>query len=212
MQVAECSSYESVVEAIEALNWKNLSAADLTSVAAVYYYFSIQFRENLMLAVSLHPDDAKLRQLEDGECNTSNLSPWPNVAQAGERIDHDEFMRRTVELSPIDPARRCTLDAIGQSYLRSVRGMTPEARAQSFASYEDGGLERVFRAMLTCQDWSSDTLQAFRHFLLEHIKFDSDPDHGHGALSRHLQPGDQVVPLWECFRNILVEASPALLT
>ncbi len=89
--------------------------------------------------------------------------------------------------------------------------MGPQARAQSIASYEDGGLERVFRAILTCQDWNSDALRAFRHFLVEHIKFDTDPESGHGALSRHLRPTEHVVPLWESFRHILVEAAPALL-
>ncbi len=211
MQVSEYTSYKSIVESIEDLNWKELSAFDLTNVAVIYYYFSIQFRENLMLARSLHPDDEKLKELETGECDTSNLSPWPNVAAADERMNHDEFMRRALELSPIDADRRYRLDRIGQSYLRSVRAMGPQARAQSIASYEDGGLERVFRAILTCQDWNSDALRAFRHFLVEHIKFDTDPESGHGALSRHLRPTEHVVPLWESFRHILVEAAPALL-
>ena len=53
----------------------------------------------------------------------------------------------------------------------------------ALASYEDGGLERVFRAILTAQHWNDPVLQAFKHFLSEHIRFDSDPEQGHGALA-----------------------------
>lgn len=182
-------------------------------VARIYYYFSIQFRENLQIACELYPEGEKLRELEEAECNTDNLSPWPGVAHAGEKIDHDEFMRRLLTLSPVDDGHRNTLDLIGQGYLQTIREMEPEARARSIASYEDGGLERVFRAVLRCRHWGSPSLRAFNHFLVEHIRFDSDAEHGHGALSRHLTPDDsQVLPLWSEFQRILVESVPGLLT
>ncbi len=183
MQISECVECEKIIEAICRLNWETLTQDDLTDVATGYYYFSIQFGENLRLARELFPADEKLRQLEEAECNTDNLSPWPGVAQANEKIDHDEFMRRLLTLSPIDDGRRNTLDRIGQRYLRKMRGMEPEARAGSIASYEDGGLERVFRAILRCEQWGSPLLQAFKHFLVEHIRFDSDVENGHGGLS-----------------------------
>ena len=53
-------------------------------------------------------------------------------------------------------------------------------------------------------------LQAFKHFLTEHIRFDSDPEQGHGALCRHLTPNDRILPLWTAFKEILVEAAPGL--
>jgi hypothetical protein len=84
------------------------------------------------------------------------------------------------------------------------------SKALSIASYEDGGLESVFRAILKAPHWDGPLLQAFKHFLTEHIRFDSDPEKGHGALCRHLPPNDKVLPLWTAFRQILVEAAPGL--
>ena len=85
--------------------------------------------------------------------------------------------------------------------------MDPVTRAMSLSSYEDGGLETVFRAMLTAPDWNEPSLGAFRHFLVEHIKLDSGE---HGGLCRHLVADDRILPLWNAFRDILVGAAPRL--
>ena len=47
----------------------------------------------------------ELQELNRGERDTDNLSPSPGVAAPGERMDHDEFMRRTLELTPIEEHR-----------------------------------------------------------------------------------------------------------
>jgi hypothetical protein len=86
--------YEKVVDDINDLNWSHITQADLINVAWIYHYFSIQFRENLEVARSLYPDDERLLELDRGERNTDNLSPWPGVAARGEKMNHDEFMRR----------------------------------------------------------------------------------------------------------------------
>lgn len=203
-------AHERMIDEICALKWSHLDREDLINVAWVYFYFSRQFRENLEIARDLYPDDDRLLQLDRGERNTDNLSPWPRVAAIAERMNHDEFMRRTLALTPIAESRRRSLESIGQSYLERVRTMDRMSRALSIASYEDGGLEKVFRAILKAQDWDDPLLEAFNHFLTEHIRFDSDPEQGHGALCRHLTPNDQVLPLWAAFRQILVEAAPRL--
>jgi hypothetical protein len=203
-------AYKQVISEICDFDWANLTATDLTSVAWAYYYFSTQFRECLEGARSLYPDDDRLLQLDQGERDTDNLSPWPGVAKPGEKMHHDEFMRRTLELEPISDDRRRNLVAIGQSYLTKVRSIDVHTRALALASYEDGGLERVFEAILKAQDWTGPLLRAFKHFLVEHIRFDSDPDQGHGALCRHLTPDDRILPLWVEFRQILVKAAPGL--
>jgi hypothetical protein len=202
--------FSGVIDAICAAGWQDLDRGELTDVAWAYYYFSIQFRENLVLARELLPDDAKLQHLAREEMNTDNLSPWHGVAERGERMNHDEFMRRTLQLSPPELGRRRALERAGEAYLQKVRQMSAKSRAVSIASYEDGGLESVFKAFLRAPDWNSDTLRAFRHFLTEHIRFDSDEDAGHGALARHLKPDDEILPLWVAFRDLLVEAVPAL--
>lgn len=210
MEVTEISRLEAAVDDICRLQWSRLNEDDLVNVAWAYYYFSIQFRENLQIARSLHPDDDMLHRLEQEECDTSNLSPWPGVAEAGERMNHDEFMARLLRLSPISASRRAALDEAGQSYLNTVRSVGPAARALSIASYEDGGLESLFKAILQSDHWNGPLLQAFRHFLTEHIRFDSDPEQGHGALSRHLAPDDRVLPLWDAAKRLFVGAVPSL--
>jgi hypothetical protein len=202
--------YRRVINEICDLRWERLSSDDMVSAAWGYHYFSIQFRESLQTARALLPADEKLQNLEREECDTDNLSPWPGVARPGERMNHDEFMRRTLELVPIDPERAHHFGAVGAAYLKATRSMDPAACASAIASYEDGGLENVFTAMLRFSNWDNSLLLSFRHFLSEHIRFDSDPDAGHGALSRHLAPDGRVLPLWESFRDLLVECVPAL--
>jgi len=201
-----------VITRICDLRWTDLDQADLLRLAQGYYYFSVQFRENLQLACELYPSDAKLKELEKQECNTANLSPWPGVAAANEKMNHDEFVRRLLNLSPVQETTRSYLEDLGQTYLAAIRKIAPAVRAMSIGSYEGGGLERVFRAFLRAPDWENPALKAFEHFLLEHIRFDSDPDDGHGALSRHLAPDDRVVPLWAEFECLLIKSVPKLAT
>lgn len=210
MSLASLASYDHVIDKICGLSWHKLTRDELTDAAWAYYYFSVQFRENLQIARGIYPHDEKLRQLEQEECDTSNLSPWPGIARANERMDHDEFMRRLLKLAPIEEARRSRLAEIGHRYLVAIREMVPQTRAASIASYEDGGLERVFRAILRSPDWSSPLLGAFSHFLTEHIRFDSDPEQGHGALSRHIVVDDRICPVWTEFKNLLSRLVPKL--
>jgi hypothetical protein len=203
-------AYQQVLDEICDLNWIDLTGSELIRVAWAYYHFSVQFRECLEIARALYPDDERIQQLDHGERDTDNLSPWPGVAVIGERMNHDEFMRRTLELTAISSESRRTLEAVGQVYLAKTRAIDRGTRALALASYEDGGLERVFNAILTARRWEDPLLRAFKHFLVEHIRFDSDPEQGHGALCRHLTPDDRVVPLWAAFKQMLIEAVPQL--
>jgi hypothetical protein len=203
-------AYAQVIEDICDLNWSDLTREDVINVAWVYYYFSVQFREGLEVARKLYPEDDRLRQLDQGERDTDNLSPFPGVAAVGEKMNHDEFMRRTLALTPISENRRRSLATIGQVYLTKARALDDHTRASAIASYEDGGLESVFRAILKAPHWNGPLLKAFKHFLAEHIRFDSDPEQGHGALCRHLTPDDRVHVLWAEFRKMLIQAAPRL--
>jgi len=202
--------FHSVVDGICAMGWDELDGGDVMRVAKAYYYFSIQFRENLEIACARHPEDSKLAELHAGECDTDNLSPWPAVSAAGERMNHDEFMRRLLRFHPAGSDRR--LSELGAAYLEKVRSVDDAARAASIASYEDGGLSRVFDAILRAPDWQGNGQQAFRFFLEQHIAFDSEDGAGHGSLSRHLTPGDAILPLWTAFRDLLAAAVPRLAT
>lgn len=202
--------FNSVIDGINRMPWEELDSNEVMRVAKAYYYFSIQFRENLEIACALHPDDPKLAELWDGECDTDNLSPWPGVAAAGERMNHDEFMRRLLDFHPVGKDERLT--EAGFAYLDKTREIDEGARASSIASYEDGGLSTVFGAMLRAPHWYGKGQRAFRFFLEEHIRFDSDDGAGHGTLSRHLPVDDRILPLWTAFRDLLVTAVPKLAT
>lgn len=211
MDVNTNGDYRFVVDEITALPWQSLSIFDLKAVAWGYYYFSVQFRESLNLACGTYPHDRLLQVLREGECDTDNLSPFDGIAKPGERMNHDEFMRRVLNLTDLN-TRQCTrLRQIGMRYLAFTRDLPPHARAMSIPTYEDGGLESVFKAILTAPDWDHPSLRAFQHFLVEHIRFDSAADAGHGALSRHLQPDCKTVLLWTAFRDLLIEAAPSLV-
>jgi hypothetical protein len=199
--------FEKVIEDICDLPWERLSDDELLRAAMAYYYFSVQFRENLEVACRLYPEDEKLKDLSLGECNTSNLSPWEGVAAEGEAMNHDEFMHRLLSLQFITDVG--ALQRAGDRYLAQVRGVDDQAKAKSIASYEDGGLEKVFSAILRAPSWNGPGLRAFRHFLEKHIEFDSDSDGGHGALSRHIPVDDSIMPLWSAFEDILRSAVPA---
>ena len=202
--------YQPVIDEIVNFDWGALNEAELSAVARAYYYFSVQFRENLQVACRLYPDDSQLDALLREECDTANLSPWPGVAGDDEKLDHDEFMRRVLRLSEINPGIQCAIDAVGHRYLFDIRSIEDRTRAISITTYEDGGLESVFTAILRAKNWSTPLLQGFRHFLAQHIGFDGAADGGHGAMIRHLAPDDSVRCLWIAFRNLLVTSVPRL--
>jgi hypothetical protein len=202
-------AFETVIDDIDRLRWEIIGVGEMMQIAKVYYYFSIQFRENLEIACQLYPHDDKLQELREGECHTDNLSPWPGVAAIGEKLDHDEFVRRLLALQAVD--REDDLTLLGEDYLTRIRKVDEIVRATSIASYEDGGLSRVFLAMLRVREWRGTVAQGFKFFLEQHIRFDSDHDGGHGALSRHLPPDDNILPLWLAFKHMLVTAVPRLV-
>jgi hypothetical protein len=203
-------SYLSIVDDICCLPWEKIDSSEILQVAHAYYYFSIQFRENLEIALQLYPNDSNLQQLYLEECDTDNLSPWPKIAYIGEKLNHDEFMRRLLALQPLADTDRVT--AAGSRYLEFTRQVDARSRALSIVSYEDGGLSRIFGAILRATDWTGEAQQAFRHFLEKHLLFDSDSDEGHGALCRHFAPDNRVAPLWQAFKDILLAVVPTLTT
>jgi hypothetical protein len=207
MMVNTLDRYQAVIDEIGSLNWSALLRNELMAACCAYYFFSVQFVEAVHIACDLYPTDPKLIELREGECDTDNLSPYPGIAEEGEKMNHDEFMRRVVAMSSLDRDMRAKVESLGHSYLAEVRRMDPLTRAMSLSSYEDGGLETVFRAMLLAPDWDEPSLGAFRHFLVEHIRLDSGE---HGSLCRHLVADDSILLLWNSFRALLVGAAPRL--
>jgi hypothetical protein len=200
--------FESVISQICRMPWEKISNHEVLKIAKAYYYFSVQFRENLAIACLLNPRDANLRKLYREECHTDNLSPFPGITVVGERVNHDEFMERLLLLQSIQ--QEGIIEEAGAIYLRKTRRIDDSIRARSIASYEDGGLSSVFTAILRAPRWQGAGQEAFRFFLEQHIRFDTDADEGHGALSRHLKVDDDVLPLWTGFKELLTIAVPSL--
>jgi hypothetical protein len=201
--------FEKVIEDICNLSWESVNNSDVVRIAHVYYFFSIQFRENLEVALRLYPKDELLQALYREECDTANLSPWEGIAKPGEKLNHDEFVRRLLLLDPQTDFG--SLTELGRAYLHNARRVDPSVRAMSIGSYEDQGLSKVFAAILRTPRWIGPRPAAFRHFLVKHIEFDTEPEDGHGALSRHLKPDDRILPLWTSFRSLLTAAAPTLV-
>ena len=136
--------YGHVIDAICNLNWTKLTEEDIIRVAWAYYHFSVQFRECLEIARKMYPDDERLLQLDHGERNTDNLSPWLGVAATGEKMNHDEFMRRTLELAKIPETGRIVLSDIGKKYLKAVRAIDPKIRRWLLPLTKTAGWKKSF--------------------------------------------------------------------
>ena len=93
-------------------------------------------------ARELLPDDEQLEELDRGERDTDNLSPYPGVVVAGERVNHDEFMRRALLLTPIDDIRRSRLEEIGAAYLSKSAPLTIGQRRRASRAMRTAGLRR----------------------------------------------------------------------
>ena len=209
MNVQVINRFQLAIAEIASLNWRGLDRDELLMTCRAYYYFSKQFVDAVHIACDLYPTDQNLIALRQGECETDNLSPYPGIAEQGEKMNHDEFMRRVVESASLNQAARERVDILGREYLAKVGHMDSLTRAMALSSYEDGGLETVFRAILMAPDWSEPSLGAFKHFLVEHIKLDSG-DGSHGSLCRHIVADDRILPIWVAFKDLLVAAAPSL--
>jgi hypothetical protein len=66
MKLQTAQRYRLIINEISGLSWADLTREDLTAVAWAYYYFSVQFRENLEIACDLNPWDERLRDLRTG--------------------------------------------------------------------------------------------------------------------------------------------------
>lgn len=182
-------AFEAVIDGICRMAWERLDSTDVRRVAEAYWYFSVQFGENLEIACARHPNDPALAALRNAECAAVRRLPERDPAGRDERLAE-----------------------AGLVYLDRTRQLDDAVRAASIASYAGGGLSRIFGAMLQAPDWDGDGQRAFRLFLEEHIRFDGEFGVGHGVLSRHLSADDRILPLWTAFRDLLTAAAPKLAT
>jgi hypothetical protein len=95
-------AFEGVINQICRMPWAKISNHEVLKIAKVYYYFSVQFRENLAIACLLYPRSENLQKLYREECHADNLSPFPGITAVGERINHinhDEFLKKITPIT-----------------------------------------------------------------------------------------------------------------
>lgn len=210
MGLSECFQANSAINRVCDIGWETLNEQQMTSAVWMFYFRSVQFRENLEAAIRLHPDNQNLRTLTEEELHTNNLSPYNGIAAEGEYLDHDTFLKRIIETHPIPPEKRQYLENLGKEYLDSMTKMPDEIKAMCLVSSEDGGSSKIYTNILTSPQncWKSNGMQAFRHFLQKHVEFDSTEgeDTGHGMLVRKLGIDDRVAPMLDKFADCLEDA------
>ena len=123
MNVQITNRYQRVIDEITNFNWRGLERDELMRACRAYYYFSKQFVDAVHIACDLYPSDQNLISLREGECDTDNLSPYPGIAEKGEKMNHDEFMRRVIEFCELGSGRA---RASGQPWPRISRGSQPQ--------------------------------------------------------------------------------------
>src|SRR5690242_21076920 len=67
--------------------------------------------------------------------------------------------------------------------LARISAMDPYTRAAGISSYEDGGLERIFGAILNCACWETPLLQGFRHFVVKQDRKSTRLNSSHMSIS-----------------------------
>src|ERR1700677_1808651 len=101
MNVQIINRYQRVIDEIGNFNWRGLERHELMMACRAYYYFSRQFVDAVHIACDLYPSDQNLISLREGECDTDNLSPYPGIVAKGEKVNHNEFMRRVLDAPPL---------------------------------------------------------------------------------------------------------------
>tara|TARA_B100001989_G_C24540621_1_gene467343 strand:- start:1554 stop:2237 length:684 start_codon:yes stop_codon:yes gene_type:complete len=208
MGLSDCFQASSGVERICNLGWEDLSENQVKRALHGFYFFSQKFVDNLRTASNLYPEDDGIKSLMQEELNTDNLSPYNGVADEGEAMDHDVFLRRVIQISGLSEEENEELFTKGKQYLEAMDQMPPEAQLQCLVSCEDGGAIQMYSSVLKAQvlDSEDPALQAFKHFLQKHVEFDNEEgaEAGHGTLVRKFEMEDKHIgPFWNHFADFL---------
>ncbi len=195
--------YKKVVERIYNLAWEKLSAKELQTLMVLSGYAALEFAESLRIALNEHRESKAFQGMAAGELKTTNLT-FDDYIKKG---DHSEFLWHFIEKKGISTDPNVT--NTGKEYLQKVQTLPKEVRVMSIVSREYE-LSRIFARILKAKDWSLPGLQAFRYFLEEHIKLDSE-EGGHADLLQGFKVDDRVTAFYEA-RLDLYRVIPTLFT
>lgn len=181
--------YKGVVDRIRNLRWENLDAANLQRLMYLSYVSAREFAAALRMALELYPDNMSLREMAEGELETSNLSYEGYKA----RGDHADFLDHFIEKECIQAD--VALERSANEYLEACNSLANNVRAMTIFSREKE-LPGIFKRILEAPNWAGPGLTAFRYYLDMHIKIDTQ-EGGHGDLTADFPIDERVKPFYE---------------
>lgn len=184
--------YKTVVEKIKSLNWENLDNQELQQLMYLSHVSAREFAEALRIALKLYPENENLQEMARGELQTNNLSFGDYQAKG----DHADYLGHFLEKMEVPKH----LTILGDLYQAACRELDDKTRAMSIFSREEE-LSGIFERILKAKDWSTSELTAFRHYLEQHIAFDSNKG-GHHDLTKEFPIDDSVKPFYEARLNM----------
>lgn len=196
--------YKSVVEKIKNLNWENLPPEDLQKLMYLSYASAREFAESLRIARDLYPDNENLKDMAEGELQTSNLS-FEDYNQAGDHADFLEFFLKKHNLLEVTPE----IKTATEEYVNVCQSLDPKVRAMTIFSREEE-LSEIFERILQAKDWTAPGLPPFQYYLKQHIALDAG-DGGHADLVKEFPVDDQVKSFYEARLQMYQEAIPDLV-
>ncbi len=183
------NEYKETVRLIRELDWENLDATSLQDVMYLSFISAFEFAEALRVALRLYSDDSLVQEMSEGELETDNLK----YQEYDKKGDHADFLMYFMESCGYTPTEK--IEQAGEQYLNVCRAFSDELRAMSVFSreFESTG---IFKRILSAKDWDACGLSAFRYFIEEHIRLDSE-DGGHHDMIKHYTITDEVDAFYE---------------
>jgi len=161
------------ISQIANFNWSKMSIYDILYLSLTTAY---EFAESLRIAQKFYPENKDIAAVASGELLTDNLY-YENYRRPGDHADYLAyfFVRKNL-------GRRVSLKAqvSADIYLIKCESFTDGQRAMSIISREQE-LHKIFEKIVSSHNWKSNSLDFYEHYLLEHIRFDSQ-EGGHGDL------------------------------
>jgi Protein of unknown function (DUF3050) len=184
--------YKGWVEKIVGLPFQDLDSPELVRVCYLSWVSAIEFAEALRLAQDIYGDHEGLREMIEGELQTTNLS-YDDYSRAG---DHHEFLAHFLSKHGEMDRLEAELSEVAAEYLAACRALPKHTRAMSVFSREEE-LPRIFARFLESpkENWDRPILRAYRYYLERHIDLDS-AEGGHADLIGDIPVDDRVEPFY----------------
>lgn len=168
-------NHKIIVQQIANLDWAKASPTDIILLSLCT---AKEFAASLRLAVSLYPNDERLKEMVSGELETDNM-PFEDYTKKG---DHWEFLDHFIKkhgITSTSPKLQSAMD----EYVRGVEAFSDTERAMTIFSREEE-LTGIFEKIVAAHDWDALGLGFYAYYLRQHIFFDSG-DKGHAWLTKH---------------------------